>query len=109
MSIYNRLLPEPIGGEAKLPIHDFQAVFTLWATGAITAAQAQAEVLAKSGAALTPAEVTEAQALRDWLAAVTGANRALRYEHFLQCLAAADGKHAYALTGPALKTLIGVP
>lgn len=55
--------------DAKIPVHAGQAILAEFARGNLTGAQAQAAVVAVSGAPLTAAEITEAQAL---IGSITG-------------------------------------
>jgi hypothetical protein len=66
MALYDRLMG--LGG-IKIPVHGFQATLAEFGRGTLTGAQAQAVIGAMSGEVLTPAEVTEAQAL---LATISG-------------------------------------
>lgn len=67
MGLYERLIGSD--GEARIPVHAFQATLAEFARGAITGPQAQTIIAAVSSAPLQPAEVTEAQTL---LATFTG-------------------------------------
>ena len=59
--------------DRKIPVHAGQAILAEFARGNLTGAEAQAAVVAVSGAPLTAAEVTEAQALIASINAASGA------------------------------------
>lgn len=104
MGLYERLMGVE---ENKIPVHQFQATLAEFGRGRLTGAQAQAVIAAISGAPLTPAEVTEAQAL---IATVTGSNtaklaRAAEIDHVLML---AERKAPGYSTPAEVKARLGV-
>lgn len=111
MALYDRLLGID-SANPKIPCHQFTALCYLWATGVITAQQAQDAVTACSGAPLTAAEITEAQTLVNSVPAGTTtaiqAARALRLHLIDSVFMVADARLAPLNTSAAVKTALGV-
>lgn len=111
MGLYERLLGRDDAGVSvnnRIPVHGFQAVVAEFGRGRLTGAQAQTVVAELSGAALTPAEVTEANTL---LATVSGSLTAklARAKEIDDVLLLADGGEVTGYKLPSqIKTRLGV-
>lgn len=104
MGLYARLMGfEPF----KIPIHQFQALMGEFARGTLTGAQTQTAIEALSGAPLSPAEVTEAQALLASIAGSLSAKLARAKEIDDVLLLAESGTPPYN-TIAAIKARLGV-
>lgn len=62
MGLYDRIIGTS-EGVAKIPVHGFEATIGEFADGTLSGAQAQAAIVALSGAPLDAGEVAEVQAL----------------------------------------------
>lgn len=106
MGLYERLMGE---GEdvAKVPVHQFVSTLAEYGRGVLTGAQAQAIIIAVSGAPLTAGEVTEAQAL---LATITGTTTAklARVKLIDDVLLLAESRVPGYDTPAAVRTRLGV-
>lgn len=108
MGLYERLagVGNDPDTEPKIPVHLFTATLAEFARGRITGAQAQAIINAATGAPLSAAEVTEAQAL---LATITGSAtaklaRATEIDHVLML----SEHRATGYDPPAVRARLGV-
>jgi hypothetical protein len=111
MALYLRLLgTDPVN--PKIPIHQFQALAAEWARGRITGAQANAGITQVSGAPLTAAEQTEAQALVNTVpVGTTTAIQAARAQRMLeidQVFLLVDSRIAPYDNEAAIKARLGV-
>ena len=111
MALYDRLLGID-AANPKIPVHQFEAVVYLWATGVLPAQQARDAIAAASGTPPTAAEETEVQALVNTVpGGATAANqaaRALRLHAIACVLQLADGRIPPYTTAAAVKAALGV-